>query len=68
MEASKLGKRKRKVGTLEKKLNIIGELKKGKFQRLVASDIEIPKFTIADILKDREKIEAHVSASDKPSF
>ena len=47
MEASKLGKRKGKVVTLEKKLNIIGELKKGKSQRLVASDFEIPKSTIA---------------------
>ena len=68
MEASKLGKRKKEGCTLEKKLNIIGDLKNGKSQRLLASDFEIPKSIIADIWKDREKIESHVSASDNPSL
>ena len=48
IEASKLGKRKRKVVTLEKKLNIIGELKKRKF---VASNFEIPMTTKSIRLK-----------------
>ncbi len=61
-------KRKRNVVTLEKKLDIIEELKKGKSQRLVAEIHSIPKSTIADIWKSREKIVKHVSSSDHPNF
>ena len=47
MEVTKLGKRKRRVVSLKTKLEIIGELKTGKSQRVVASDFEIPKSTVA---------------------
>ena len=57
-------KRKRSVVTLEVKLQIIAELKEGKSQRLVAELYNIPKSTIADIWKAREKIEMHVSANE----
>lgn len=61
-------KRKRCVLTLEKKLEVIKELKKGKSQRLVSELFGIPKSTTADIWRLREKIEQHVSASDCPRF
>ena len=62
-------KRKRSVITLEKKLQVVGELEKGKSQRCVSDLHSIPKSTVADnIWKDREKIRKHVSASDCPSF
>lgn len=61
-------KRKRRVITLEKKLEIIGEIQKGQSQRRVSELYDIPKSTVADIWKDREKIENFVSASDCPSF
>ncbi len=40
--------RKRKVITLESKIKIIEELKKGKSQRLVSNIFEVPKSTVAD--------------------
>ncbi len=43
--------RKRKVIMLESKIKIIEELKKGKSQRLVSNNFEVPKSTIADIWK-----------------
>lgn len=43
---------------------IIAELWKGKSQRLAS----VPKSTVGFIWKDRDKIEAHVSASGNPSF
>ena len=49
MEVTKLGKRKRRVVSLKTKLEITGELKTGKSQRVVASDFEIPESTVADI-------------------
>ena len=61
-------KRKRNVVTLETKLQIIAELKEGRSQRLVAELYNIPKSTIADIWKIRDKIEQHVSASEYPKF
>ena len=60
--------RKRKVLTLEKKLTIIEELRKGKSQRLVSEIFQVPKSTVADIWKLREKIQCHVSSSDNPSL
>ncbi len=54
--------------TFEKKLEIIRHLKKGKSVRAVSELCSIPKSTVCDIWKDREKIEAHVSASESPSL
>ena len=55
--------------TLEKKLEIIGELKKGKSVRCVSGLYDVPnKSTVGDIWKDREKIEKHVTASECPSL
>ena len=61
-------KRCHKVVTLEKKLEIISELKKGKSQRLISTEYNIPKSTVADIWKVREKIERHVLTNDSPSY
>jgi len=61
-------KRKRSVITLEKKLEVIKELREGKSQRCVADLCSLPKSTVGDIWKDREKIQNHVSSSDCPSF
>ena len=69
MSEKSVGKRcYRRVVTLEKKLEIISQIKKVKSQRFVSSLFDIPKSTVADVWKAREKIERHVSASDKPSF
>ena len=43
---------------------MVEELKKGKSQRLVSDTFVVPKSTITDIWKTREKIERHVSSSD----
>ena len=61
-------KRKRNALTLEKKLEIIGDMKKGKSVRCVSGLYDVPKSTVGDIWEDREKIGKHVSASDCPSF
>ena len=50
-----MSKRKRNVITLEKKLEIIEELKKGKSQLFVSDVYNIAKANIADILKSKEK-------------
>ena len=47
MEVTKLGKRKKRDVSLKTKLEIKGELKTGKSQRVVASDFDIPKSTVA---------------------
>ena len=65
--ASKEG-RKRRVLTLEKKLEVVQELKNEKSQRLVATLYSIPKSTVSHIWKDREKIEHYVSSSECSSF
>ena len=65
--ASSTTRRKRSVLTLEKKLEIIGELKKGKSLRCVSGLYDVPKSTVVshcDIWKDREKIEKHMTASN----
>ena len=54
--ASKEG-RKRRLLTLEKKVEVVQELKNGKSQQFVATLYSIPKSTVADIWKDQEKIE-----------
>ena len=61
--ASKEGRK-----TLEKKLEVVQELKNGKSQRLVATLYSIPKFTVSHIWKDREKIEHYVTSSECSSF
>ena len=61
--------RKWSVITLEKKLIIIREIKKNrKLQKCVSALYSIPNSTVADIWKDREKIETFVSASECSSF
>ena len=47
--------------TLKKKLEIIDELAKGKSQRYVSNMYDVPKSTIDDIWRDKEKIEHPVS-------
>ncbi len=64
---SKVVKCKRSVLTLERKLEIIAEVKKGKSVRLVAGQFDVPKSTVNDIWKGREKIESFVSASECPN-
>ena len=57
--AASTTRRKRSVLTLEKKLKIIGGLKKGKSLRCVSGLYDVPKSTVVlhcDIWKDREKI------------
>ena len=51
-------KRKRSVLTLEMKLSIIKALEKGSSQRTVGESFGVPKSTVADIWKDRNKISA----------
>ena len=63
MASSSTTKRKRSVLTLEKKLDIITELRKGKSVRSVSGLFEVPKSTVGDIWKDRDKIEKHVTAT-----
>ena len=58
--------RKRSVITLEKKLELISELEKGQSFRLVSQHYNIPKSTLADIWKKRDKISHHVSGSEIP--
>ena len=65
--ASSTTRRKRSVLTLEKKLEIMGELKKGKSLRCVSGLYDVPKSTVVshcDIWKDREKLEKHMTASN----
>ena len=47
---------------LEKKLQVIAEVRNGKPQRLVAETLGVPKSTVSDIWKEIEKIEAHQEA------
>ena len=61
MASSSTTKRKHSVLTLEKKLDIITELRKGKSVRSVSGLFEVPKSTVGDIWKDRDKIEKHVN-------
>ena len=59
----------RSVLTLEKNLEIIGELKKGKSVRCVSRLYDVPnKSTVGDIWKDREKIEKHMTTGYCPSL
>lgn len=58
---------KRSVITLETKLEVITMLKEGKSQRSVSASLNIPKSIVADIWKQRVKIEDHVSSSDCPA-
>ena len=49
---------------LVKKIELIREIERGKYQRCVAEIFEMPKSTIGDIWKDREKISCHVFSAD----
>ena len=48
--------RERSMVTLEKKLEIIDELAKGKSQRYILNMYDVPKSTIDDIWRDKEKM------------
>ena len=61
-------KRKRSVMSLEKKLDIIAEVRQGKSQRAVADRFGVAKSTVGDIWKNKEKIETHVTASANPAL
>ena len=54
--------------SLERKLNIIAQVRKGKLQRAVAKLFDAAKLTVGHIWKNREKIERHVSACATPAF
>ena len=60
--------RKRTLITLEKKLQVIAEVQNGKSQRLVAETLGVPKSTVSNIWKERETIEANISASSNLSY
>ena len=64
MSNSVLQKRKRSVVTLDTKMKIIGEVKKGSSQKFVADKYGVAKSTVSDIWKDREKIENLMSSVD----
>ena len=64
----KMATRKRRVITLDQKLKIIDDLQKGKSQRLDSDTYGVPKSTIGDIWKERDKIKNYVSTSDCPSI
>ena len=53
--------------SLDKKLIIIDQLSKGSSQRQVSALHEVPKSTVADIWKARDKIKEHLLISDNPS-
>ena len=53
---------------MESKLKIIAELSKGKSQRLVADVFKVPKSTVFDIWKDREKIQHFVTINQNPTL
>ena len=61
-------KRKRNVLSLERKIDIIAQVRKGKLHRAVAKLFDAAKSTEGDIWKNKEKIERHVSASANPAF
>ena len=49
-------KRKRSVMSLEKKLDIIAELRQGKSQRAVSNRFGVAKSMVGDIWKNKDKI------------
>ena len=53
--------------SLEKKLDIIAELRQGKSQRAVSDRFGVAKLTVGDIWKNKDKIEMHVTASANPT-
>ena len=56
------------VLSLERKLDIIAQVRKGKLQRAAAKLFDAAKSKVGDIWKIREKVERHVSASANPVF
>ena len=68
MMAGILGKRKRAVLMLGKKLEIVQSLETGALQKVVGEKFGVAKSTIADIWKDRQKISDIISASESPAF
>ena len=57
-------KQRRSVLILEKKVEIIREIEKGKSQPCVAELFELPKSSVGDIWKDREMISYHVFGAE----
>ena len=53
--------------TLEKKIENVREIEKGKSQRRVAEIFELPKSTVEDIWKHREKIICYVFGAKYPT-
>ena len=61
-------KRKQNIQSLEKKLDIIEEIKRGKSQRAVAEYFQVAKSTVSNTWKSRERTDNHVAASAYPKF
>ena len=59
-------KRKRACISLETKLKVIDEISKGQSQRHASEIFGIPKSTVADTWKHRDKIKDHVFAAEAP--
>ena len=59
-------KRKRACISLETKLKVIDEISKGQSQRHASEIFGIPKSTVADVWKLRDKIKDHVFAAEAP--
>ena len=58
--------RKRACIGLEAKLKVIDEISKGQSQRHASEIFGIPKSTVADVWKHRDKIKDHVFAAEAP--
>jgi hypothetical protein len=54
-------KRKHNVLTLEKKLEIISDMKKGKSVQCVSGLYDVPKSTVGDIGRTERRLKARVS-------
>ena len=52
--------------SLETKLKVIDEISKGQSQRHASEIFGIPKSTVADVWKHRDKIKDHVFAAEAP--
>jgi hypothetical protein len=62
------GWKKEQCCNFDRKLKIIEDLRGGKSQHFMADLYKMPKSTVGDIWKDRDKIEHFVSTSACPSF
>ena len=53
--------------SLEKKLDIIAELRQGKSQRAISDRFGVAKSTMGNIWNNKDKIETHVTTSANPT-